>query len=67
MIKLDHQFNEKNNIAIRYFGGTGNQTEYVGSAMPYYFQEAAQPHAQLLAGLQRGDYASLRRANHSSA
>ena len=40
VIKLDHQFNEKNNIAIRYFGGTGNQTEYVGSAMPYYFQAA---------------------------
>jgi hypothetical protein len=38
VIKLDHQFNEKNNIAIRYFGGTGNQTEYVGSAMPDYFQ-----------------------------
>jgi hypothetical protein len=40
VMKIDHQFNEKNNIAIRYFGGTGNQTEYVGSAMPYYFQEA---------------------------
>jgi hypothetical protein len=40
VIKLDHQFNERNNIAIRYFGGTGNQTEYVGSAMPYYFQAA---------------------------
>ncbi len=40
VIKLDHQFNEKNNIAFRYFGGTGNQTEYVGSAMPYYFQAA---------------------------
>ncbi len=38
VVKLDHQFNEKNNIAFRYFGGTGNQTEYVGSAMPYYFQ-----------------------------
>ena len=38
VIKLDHQFNEKNNIAIRYFGGTGNQTEYVGSALPSYFQ-----------------------------
>src|SRR5580658_2610830 len=38
--KLDHQFNERNNIAIRYFGGTGNQTEYIGSAMPYYFQAA---------------------------
>jgi hypothetical protein len=40
VIKLDHQFNERNNIAIRYFGGTGNQTEYIGSAMPYYFQAA---------------------------
>lgn len=40
VIKLDHQFNEKNNIAIRYFGGTGNQTEYIGSSMPYYFQAA---------------------------
>jgi hypothetical protein len=38
VIKLDHQFNERNNIAIRYFGGTGNQTEYIGSAIPYYFQ-----------------------------
>jgi hypothetical protein len=40
VIKLDHQFNERNNLAIRYFGGTGNQTESVGSAMPYYFQAA---------------------------
>ena len=40
VIKLDHQFNERNNIAIRYFGGTGNQTDYVGSALPAYFQEA---------------------------
>jgi hypothetical protein len=40
VVKLDHQFNEKNNIAIRYFGGTGNQVEYVGSALPYYFQLA---------------------------
>ncbi|HEX4231860.1 MAG TPA: carboxypeptidase regulatory-like domain-containing protein [Bryobacteraceae bacterium] len=40
VIKLDHQFNEKNSIAIRYFGGTGNQTEYIGSALPYYFQAA---------------------------
>jgi len=38
VIKLDHQFNERNNLAIRYFGGTGDQVEYVGSAMPYYFQ-----------------------------
>jgi len=40
VIKLDHQFNEKNSLAIRYFGGTGNQTEYVGSAIPDYFQAA---------------------------
>jgi hypothetical protein len=40
IIKLDHIFNEKNNIAVRYFGGTGQQEEYVGSAMPYYFQVA---------------------------
>ncbi len=40
IIKLDHQFNERNNIAFRYFGGTGNQTEYIGSAIPYYFQAA---------------------------
>jgi hypothetical protein len=38
VIKLDHYFNSRNNIAIRYFGGTGNQTEYVGSALPDYFQ-----------------------------
>ena len=38
VIKLDHYFNARNNIAIRYFGGTGNQTEYVGSALPDYFQ-----------------------------
>ncbi len=40
VIKLDHHFSDRNTFAIRYFGGTGNQTEYVGSAMPYYFQTA---------------------------
>jgi hypothetical protein len=40
VIKLDHQFNEKNSLAIRYFGGTGNQVEYIGSSIPYYFQLA---------------------------
>ena len=40
VVKLDHQFNERNNLAIRYFGGTGNQVEYVGSALPSYFQAA---------------------------
>ncbi|HXW89725.1 MAG TPA: carboxypeptidase regulatory-like domain-containing protein [Terriglobales bacterium] len=38
VIKLDQVFNENNSLAVRYFGGTGNQTEYIGSAMPYYFQ-----------------------------
>jgi len=38
VIKLDEQFNDKNNLAFRYFGGTGNQTEYIGSAIPFYFQ-----------------------------
>ncbi len=40
IVKLDHQFNERNSLAFRYFGGTGNQTEYIGSAIPYYFQAA---------------------------
>jgi len=38
VIKIDHQFNARDNLAVRYFGGTGNQTEYVGSALPDYFQ-----------------------------
>ncbi len=40
IIKLDHIFNEKNNIAFRYFGGTGSQTAEAGSAVPYYYQVA---------------------------
>ena len=40
IVKLDHIFNERNNIAIRYFGGTGSQTEEVGSVIPYYYQTA---------------------------
>ena len=40
IVKLDHIFNERNNIAFRYFGGTGSQTEAVGSAVPYYYQVA---------------------------
>ena len=63
VIKLDHQFNERNNLAIRYFGGTGNQTEYVGSAMPYYFQAAPSRMHNFSRGLQHGDYASLRGAD----
>jgi len=40
MVKLDQIFNEKNNIPIRYFGGTGSQTQAVGSVIPYYYQVA---------------------------
>lgn len=40
IIKLDHIFNERNNIAVRYFGGTGAQTAAVGSVIPYYYQVA---------------------------
>ncbi len=40
IVKIDYIFNEKNNIAFRYFGGTGSQTEAVGSSVPYYFQVA---------------------------
>ncbi len=40
IVKLDHIFNEKNNIAVRYFGGTGSQTQAVGSVIPYYYQVA---------------------------
>jgi Carboxypeptidase regulatory-like domain len=38
--KVDYIFDERNNVSFRWFGGTGAQTEYVGSAMPYYFQTA---------------------------
>ena len=40
IIKLDHIFNERNNISARYFGGTGAQTAYAGSVIPYYYQVA---------------------------
>ena len=40
IVKLDHIFDERNNIAVRYFGGTGSQTEAVGSSIPYYYQVA---------------------------
>jgi hypothetical protein len=40
IVKIDHIFDERNNIAFRYFGGTGVQTEYVGSVIPDYFQTA---------------------------
>lgn len=42
IIKVDHNFNERHTIAVRYFGGTGSQTALVDSAVPYheYFQVA---------------------------
>jgi hypothetical protein len=40
IVKLDHIFNERNNIAVRYFGGTGSQTAEAGSVIPYYYQVA---------------------------
>jgi hypothetical protein len=40
IVKVDHIFNERNNVAFRYFGGTGSQTSAAGSAVPYYYQVA---------------------------
>ncbi len=40
IIKLDHIFNDRNNLAVRYFGGTGSQTAEIGSLLPYYYQVA---------------------------
>jgi hypothetical protein len=42
IIKVDHQINSKNNLAVRYFGGTGKQTALVNSSAPYeqYYQVA---------------------------
>ncbi len=42
IIKVDHNFNERHTIAVRYYGGTGSQTALVDSTVPYheYFQVA---------------------------
>jgi hypothetical protein len=40
IVKIDHIFNERNNVAFRYFGGTGSQTANAGSVIPYYYQVA---------------------------
>ncbi len=41
ILKIDHQFNDRHNIAARYFGGTGDQTAYDGgSFFRQYFQVA---------------------------
>lgn len=38
--KVDYVFNEKNNVALRYFVGTGSQTAPVGSPYHDYYQVA---------------------------
>jgi hypothetical protein len=38
--KVDHRFNDKHTIAVRYLGGTGTQTAAVGSYIKDYFQTA---------------------------
>jgi hypothetical protein len=40
IIKIDHRFNEKHTLAVRYLGGTGTQTADVGSNLKDYFQTA---------------------------
>ena len=42
IVKLDHQFNEKNSVNLRYYGGTGTQKAVVDSTAPFseYFQVA---------------------------
>ena len=38
--KVDHVFNEKHSLAVRYYGGTGTQTAQVSSPFREYFQVA---------------------------
>ena len=42
IIKVDHQINSRNNLAVRYFGGTGSQTALVNNSAPYlnYYEVA---------------------------
>ncbi len=42
IIKIDHTFNEKNSLSVRYYGGTGTQKAVVNSNAPFteYFQVA---------------------------
>jgi len=40
IIKIDHRFNDKHSIFVRYFGGTGTQTADVGSHIRDFFQVA---------------------------
>ena len=40
VLKIDHRFNEKNSLFVRYFVGTGTQTADIGSHIPDFFQIA---------------------------
>jgi hypothetical protein len=40
IVKIDHRFNEKHSLAVRYLGGTGTQVADVGSHFHDFFQEA---------------------------
>ena len=40
IVKLDHAFNDKHSLSVRYFGGTGTQTADVGSHIRDFFQVA---------------------------
>jgi len=40
IVKLDHTFNDKHSLYLRYFGGTGTQTADVGSHLRDFFQVA---------------------------
>ena len=40
IVKVDHRFNDKHTLAVRYLGGTGTQTADVGAHIKDYFQTA---------------------------
>ncbi len=40
IVKIDHRFNDKHSVAVRYLGGTGTQVADVGSHFKDYFQAA---------------------------
>ncbi len=40
IVKVDHRFNDKHSLAVRYLGGTGTQTADVGSHFHDFFQQA---------------------------
>jgi hypothetical protein len=40
VMKVDHRFNEKNSMFVRYFVGTGTQTAAIGSDIPNFYQIA---------------------------